>query len=200
MGTTIRFEEPGATYHINANALFGAPLFRDDVDRLRFFELFAEEVERSKWTILEYTFMTTHYHVLLTLQKPTLSSGFQRLQSRYARAFNRRHERRGVLWQRRFHDEVVESDRHLFETIRYIAHNAWRVNLCDLPENYPWCSYGAAIGLAPPDPLVDEKALLGLFARDASVARQRLRAFVEEKDPRVRWRQRRVRGASDAEK
>lgn len=200
MTTPIRVEVPGAVYHVNANALDGMALYRDDVDRSRFFELFAEEIERSAWTILEYTFMTTHYHVLLQLNTCTLSSGFQRLQSRYARAYNSRHGRRGVVWQSRFHDEMVLTDRHLFETIRYLALNAPRAQMVDAAEDWAWCSYGAAIGSYDRDPLVDEDALLGLFAPTVLSARQKLRAFVEEKDPRVRWRQRRPRGPSDAQK
>ncbi|MGZ4290303.1 MAG: transposase, partial [Gaiellaceae bacterium] len=188
MSTKPRIEDPGAYYHVNASALDGLSLFRDDVDRVRFFELFAEEVERSEWTILEYTFMTTHYHVLLQLKKCTLSSGFRNLQSRYARSYNRRHGRRGVVWQRRFFDGMVESDRHLFEAVRYIALNAPRAGMVEAAEDWPWCSYGAAIGRHRPDPLVDEPALLELFARDVPKARAKLKAFVEEKDPRVRWR------------
>jgi REP element-mobilizing transposase RayT len=200
VSTTIRLEEPGASYHVNANALDGLLLYRDEVDRLQFFDLFAEEVERSEWTILEYSLMTTHYHILLTLNKCTLSSGFQRLQSRYARAYNRRHGRRGVVWQKRFHDELIESERHLFETIRYIALNAPRARMTETAEDWPWCSYGAAIGVHAGDPLVDEPALLSLFNRSVTKARSALQAYVEEKDPRVRWRQTRVRRASDAQK
>lgn len=199
MSNKPRIEEPGAFYHVNANALDGMPLFRDEFDRMRFFDLFAEEVETSEWSILAYSFMTTHYHALLSLNKCTLSSGFQRLQSRYARSYNRRHKRRGVVWQCRFHDELIESDRHLFETVRYVALNAPRARMVEAAEDWPWCSYGSAIGVYPADPIVDEKALLGLFARDPAVARRRLRAFVEEKDPRVRWRQSRLGGSSDAQ-
>jgi hypothetical protein len=121
-----------------------------------------------------------------------LSSGFQRLQSLYARGYNRRHKRRGVVWQRKFHDEFVESEGHLYETIRYIAHNATRANICERPEEWPWCSYGSAIGLFPPDPLVDERSLLALFGPTPEIARRRLQEYVEEKNPRERWRQRRL--------
>jgi REP element-mobilizing transposase RayT len=188
-----RVEKPGWIYHVTANVLDGMSLFRDDEDRSRFFDMFEAEVAASNWTVLGYTLMTTHYHVLLLLNDRTLSSGFQKLHSSYARRYNRRHARRGVVWQKRFHDEPVLSDRHLFETIRYIARNASRVDLAESPEDWPWCSYGAAIGVAAPDPIVDEDALLGLFSNDRDRARQFLRELVEEHDPRVRWRRRRVR-------
>jgi REP element-mobilizing transposase RayT len=196
---TIRIEEPGAMYHINANALDGMSLFRDDVDRELFYNLLADEIAESEWTLLEYTLMTTHYHLLLQIDKCTLSSGFKRLQSRFARRYNKRHGRRGVVWMQRFHDELIESDRHLFETVRYVALNAPRARMVEAAEDWPWCSYGSAIGVYPADPIVDERALLSLFAPDPVVARRRLRAFVEERDPRVRWRQTRLRGSSDAE-
>ena len=64
-------------------------------------------------------------------------------------------------------------------------------------ENWPWCSYGSAIGAYPTDPIVNEMELLHLFAGDHRVARRRLREFVEEKDQRKRWRQTSVRRPSD---
>lgn len=190
---TFRFEQPGAAYHISANALDGMTLFRDDVDRELFYNLLADQIVDSDWTLLEYTLMSTHYHLLLRIEKPTLSSGFKRLQSRYARAYNRRYDRRGVVWLRRFHSILIESERHLFETVRYIALNAPRAKLVEAAENWPWCSYGSSIGAYPEDPIVNEKELLQLFAGDPRVARRKLRAFVEEKDPRQRWRQTLVR-------
>lgn len=194
----IRLEVPGATYHINANAVDGMSLYRDDVDRLMYLDLFVEQATKSRWTVLSYTLLGTHFHVVLTIDETTLSSGFQRLQSIYARRYNRRHRRRGVLWQKRFHDEIIESDRHLFEAIRYDALNAPRANLCDAAEDWPWCSYGAAIGVRPSDPLVNEEELLALFADDPALARRQLRAYVEEKDPRNRWRQTHLGQTSDA--
>jgi hypothetical protein len=136
--------------------------------------------------------LTTHYHLLLQLRKLTLSSGFQRFNSIYARAYNRRHGRRGALWQRRFFDSIVTTEGHLYEAVRYIALNAPRANACARPEDWPWCSYGAAIGHVRPDPLVDEDELLGLFGTKRNQAAQRLREYVEEADPRNRFGQTRV--------
>jgi putative transposase len=181
-----RIEIAGALYHVNAKAVHGLSLFRDDVDRLRFLRLLAQQAGLSDWTILCYSLMTTHFHVLLRLQKESLSSGFRRLNSLYAKDYNRRHDRRGALWQRRFYDSLIDGDTHLMETVRYIARNAPRANASAAPEDWPWCNYGSAIGVLPADPIVDEVELLGLFASSPEVARTRLRAFVEEPDPRRR--------------
>jgi putative transposase len=181
-----RIEIAGCMYHVNAKAVQGTNLFRDDVDRLDFLARLAKEARASDWTLLAYSLMSTHYHVLLRINKLTLSSGFRRLNGDYSKNYNRRHDRRGALLQRRFFDSQIESDSHLLEVVRYIARNATRANLVESPEEWAWCSYGSAIGLESRDPIVDEEAILGLFGTSPALARKRLRAFVDEPDPRRR--------------
>jgi REP element-mobilizing transposase RayT len=192
-----RIEIVGHTYHVNNSAVSGAKLFRDDDDRWLYHRLLGLEARRSDWCVLAYTLMTTHLHVVLRLRKPSLSSGVQRLHGTYARAYNRRHARRGALWQCRFYDSLTATEGHLYESIRYVARNAPRAGMCDRAEDWPWCSYGAAIGTAPRDPIVDEEALLALFGTSPEEARATLRAYVEEDDPRQRLGQTGVRLRSD---
>jgi putative transposase len=192
-----RIDEAGSYHHINSVGVIGATVFRDDDDRATFLRLLEEELERSKWTCLAYTVMTTHYHVLVKLNEPTLSNGFQRLNGRFARAMNARYGRRGALWQRRFYGAHIENQFHLLETTRYIALNAPRANMKPNAEDWPWCSYGSTVGLASPDPLIDEGAILGLFSRDPADGRDRYRKFVEEGDRRVRRSQIRIRDLSE---
>lgn len=188
-----RFEIVGAMYHVNGKAVHGMKLFADDSDRALFLRLLVGQARKSGWCVLAYTLMTSHYHVLFRLDKPELSTGFQRLNSVYARLYNKRHGRRGALWQRRYFDTIVETENHLYEVIRYIALNAPRAHVCEAAEDWPWCGYGAAIGAAPPDPLVNEAELLRLFGTSREEARKNLRWFVEEADPRARFGQTPVR-------
>jgi len=199
MSSSWRLQEVGGVYHVNTKAVAGLKAFPDHRHRDAFMELLGRELELSEWECLGYTVLGTHYHAVLRLEKLTLSSGLQRLNSRYARWYNRRHGRTGALWQRRFFARVVETESHLLELQRYLAYNAPRAKLIDAPEDWPYCSYGALIGLHPTDPWVDEDAVLAAFGRNVGLARRRLRAYVAELDPRVR-RQTLVRARSDAEK
>jgi putative transposase len=199
MSNSYRIEIPGGLYHVNTNAVDGVKAFPDFRHRQKFMDLVGEEIEKSRWRCLGYTVVGTHYHLLIRIQELTLSSGFQRLNSRYARWFNLNHARRGAFWQSRFHDTLVETDSHLLELQRYLAYNAPRANLADAPEDWPYCNYGSLIGAQGPDPYVDEAALLALMARNPRRARQLFREFVEERDPRVRRRQTLLRRRSDAE-
>ena len=192
-----RFEIVGAIYHVNSKAVHGMKLFVDESDRALFMRLLVKQAKRSGWCVLAYSLMTTHFHLLFRLEKPALSSGFQRLNSIYARLYNKRHARRGALWQRRYFDSIIESESHLYEAIRYIALNAPRAQACEAAEAWPWCGYGAAIGTSPADPLVNEAELLRFFGTSRDEARKRLRWFVEEADPRARFGQTPVRLLSD---
>jgi putative transposase len=167
-------------------------IFRDDADRARFVTLLEQEVERSAWTCLAYSLMSTHYHLLVRLQKCTLSSGFQHLNGRYAQAYNLRHGRRGHLFESRFRDVIVETDAHRYEATRYIHLNAVRANMCAAPEAHVWSDYASTVGLLPRDPIVDPSVSLELFGEQLDKARKSYAAYVAEADPRVRRGQTRV--------
>lgn len=156
--------------------------------------LLREEVALSDWTCLAYVVMSTHYHVLLRLKKATLSSGFMRLNLRYARYYNQRYELRGHVFDRRFQTRVIEGPADELETARYIALNPTRANMCRLPEDYGWSSYGATIGLYPNDPIIDMKAALA----PVGGSRNAYRRFIEELDPRLRRGQVRARSRGSA--
>lgn len=199
MSNAYRIEIVGATYHVNTKAVAGVRAFPNYWHRHIFMKFFEYEIAKSEWECLGYAIVGTHYHLVIRLTKPTLSSGFQRLNSRYARWFNTQHQRTGALWQRRFHDALVETDAHLLELQRYLAYNAPRANLAVAPEDWPYCNYGSLVGVHPPDQYTDESFLLSLLHRDPGRARQLMRVFVEERDPRRR-RQTLLRLRSDAEK
>jgi putative transposase len=187
-----RIEEPGATYHVTQHGVDDRKIFRDDADRERFLSLLAEEVARRRWTCLAYSLMSTHYHLLIRLEEPNLSRGFQRLNGRYAQWYNREHGRRGHLFERRFRDVMVESEAHRYEVTRYIHLNATRAHMFDLPEEHVWCDYGSTVGLRPRDPIVNPSLALELFGDRLDVARKAYVDFVAEADPRIRRGQTRV--------
>lgn len=188
MARALRIDAAGVTYHVWANGVNSLPVFREHEDRDYAVQLLREEVEVSEWTILEFVVMTTHYHVLVRLEKPTLSSGFKRFMVRYAQYFNKKYNRRGHVFDARFQSKIAEGRFAQLETARYIARNPVKANICDLPEQYPWCGYGGAIGLYPDNEVVDVRALLALFGSRAAY-----RKYVEEPDERVRWGQARAR-------
>src|SRR4051794_23744525 len=71
----------------------------------------------------------THYHLLGSFDPDRLSSIISRLNRRYATAFNRRHDRRGKVFDTPFKAVLVTRDEHYDYLPEYIAEN---------PPRRPW--------------------------------------------------------------
>jgi putative transposase len=102
MARQPRIDYPGALHHVMSHGNDDSDIYRDDVDRLLFLQFLAEEISRSKWILHDYALMGNHYHLAIEAPEGTLSTGMQRFLGRYAQKFNKRHRRRGHLFEGRF--------------------------------------------------------------------------------------------------
>ena len=75
--------------------------------------------------------------------------------------FNAEHGREGTLYERRFHDVVVEDEGHAIVLARYVALNPVRVDWVDEPEDWLWSSYAPTVGLAHCPRYLSTKLTLG---------------------------------------
>ncbi len=82
--------------------------------------------------------MGNHFHLVLEATRNDLSGGMHRLNGVYAQSFNACYDRVGHLFQNRFGVRVVESDRGLAGTCRYVFDNPVRAGFCEQPEDWPW--------------------------------------------------------------
>jgi REP element-mobilizing transposase RayT len=76
-----------------------------------------------------------------------LSIFMKELKQRFTQWFNRRHGRRGTLWEERFKSMLVEGDEKALLTVAaYIDLNPVRARMVDRVEDYRWCGYASAVG------------------------------------------------------
>lgn len=76
-----------------------------------------------------------------------LSKFMQMLKRRFSTWFNKKHERRGTLWEERFGSVLVEgSDTALRTMAAYIDLNPVRAGIVNDPKDYRWCGYAEAVG------------------------------------------------------
>jgi REP element-mobilizing transposase RayT len=138
MARIRRTDLPSGFFHVTANSIPEAMLFRDDRDRLLFVLHLGRAVRRAGLTLHACCVMGTHYHVVVEGSPGQLSRAFHWLNSHYAREYNARHGRRGSLLSERFASWVIQDEDHLEATIEYVLANPVHAGLVDRPEDWPW--------------------------------------------------------------
>ena len=181
MARQPRVEYAGALHHVMSRGNDGIPIFRDDLDRQLFLDLLAQEISRSGWILHEYCLMTNHYHLEIETPECTLSTGMHRFLGRYVQRFNKRHRRRGHLFQERFKNILVEQESYGLELSRYIVLNPVRAGMVARPEEYKWSSYRARAGMISCPEWLRIDPLLSEFGSDRPSQQQAWRKFVLER-------------------
>ena len=74
-----------------------------------------------------------------------LSEFMKTLLQRFSSWFNRRHDRKGRLWEQRFQSVLVEDGTAARTMAAYIDLNPVRAGICEDPADYRWSSYGEAV-------------------------------------------------------
>jgi REP element-mobilizing transposase RayT len=164
MARPLRIQAPGLTYHVVARGVRRTSIYVDEVDRHRFLKLLADVIQRYALLCHAYCEMTNHYHLAVTTTEANLSRAVQRLNSRYAQWWNWRHDRSGHVFQSRFNSQVIQDDAYLLNVCRYIVLNPVRARVVGSPEEWPWSSYRATVGLERSPPFLDCQQLMAAAA------------------------------------
>jgi putative transposase len=77
----------------------------------------------------------------------SLSRMWQAVGRRFGADYNRRHGRRGALWEGRFRTSVVEAEVHWLDCCRYVESMPVRMGLCGSPQEYSWSSARHHVGV-----------------------------------------------------
>ena len=178
MSRPLRIEFPGAVYHVTSRGDRREPIYRDDADRVTQLAVLAEATSRFDASVLAYCLMGNHYHLVLCTRSGALSRLMRHLNGVYTQAFNRRHGLVGHLFQGRFKAVLVDSDRYLAALGRYVERNPVAAGLVGQPENWPWSSCRAHLGLEPAPPWLAADELHGfMLGRDLATSRDRATAI-----------------------
>jgi hypothetical protein len=109
----------------------------------------------------------------------------RRLLTGYAVTFNRRHKRRGHLFQNRYKSIVCEEDAYFRELVRYIHLNPLRAGLVADPralDRYPWCGHATVVGLLA-RPWQDRRTVLRWFGQKEGRSLRAYRDYLREGIP-----------------
>lgn len=150
MPRQARLDAPGVLQHVIVKGLEGREIFREGRDRKDFIMRMGDLALELETKIYAWALMRNHVHILLRSGSRGLAKYMRRLLTGYAITYNRRHSRRGYLFQDRYKSIVCDEDRYFRELIRYIHLNPLRAKIVkDLSElnRYPWCGHSGLLGI-----------------------------------------------------
>ena len=179
VGYPPRIARPGTYLHVRTRATGRERLFDDDQDYAGIERILERVVWRYALRCIAYCLMPNHVHLVIVPTTDNLPAAMRDLISSYVRRYNERWGRRGTLVERRYRVTEARDTQHVFRMLRYIALNPVEADLADRPEDWPYSSYGATVGVCDPPAWLDVAAVLKLFDRRIWAARADYRAFVE---------------------
>jgi putative transposase len=132
-------------------------------DRDKFLLLLERVVETYGWRCHAYCLMGNHFHLVLDTPRANLAAGMQYLKGCYAQWFNSYRGREGALFERRYWYRIAASEAHVLSLARYVVLNPVRAGLRREPEDWPWSSFAATVGIEPPPRFLHIDEVLGWF-------------------------------------
>ena len=138
----------GYFYHIYNRGAGRQSVFREADNYLFFLRRLKKYAHELDIAVIAYCLMPNHFH-LLVRQDGEERAGLlvQRCCNSYAKAFNKRYERTGTLFEDRYQAIAVDSDAYLLHLCRYIHANPVRHGLASPLEEWPYSNYPEWLGL-----------------------------------------------------
>jgi putative transposase len=145
-------------FHVAVRGNNRQPVFHDDQDREDYRTVLQAACADHGLTVHGFVLLPSEVHLIATPSRPeSLALVMQAVGRRYVRRFNRRHLRTGTLWEGRYRASVIQQDRYLLPSLRFLELEPVRAGLVEAPEGYPWSSHRHHLGLNL-DPLVSPHA------------------------------------------
>ena len=154
---TIQPLENGKYYHVYNRGINSGILFKENSNYEHFLKLYDLHIESIAETYA-WCLMKNHFHFLIRIKdaeeiktenKILPSQSFSNLFNAYTKAFNKKYNRHGGLFERPFKRKQIENENYFQNLIAYIHNNPSHHNSGEHPEQYPWSSYITCLSNKP---------------------------------------------------
>jgi len=155
--------ESGRYYHIYNRGINGCDLFTEEDNYKHFLNLYEKYINPIADTFA-WVLMPNHFHLLIRLKdtdeldltgfenlsglKPP-HQYFSNLFNAYTKAFNKRNNRHGSLFERAFKRKLVDDEAYFRQLVLYIHNNPVHHAFCSHPVEYGWSSYLTCVSSKP---------------------------------------------------
>ena len=161
----------------------GCNIFRNDDDRDNFIERLGKILFESDTSCYAWALIPNHFHLLLQTGSIPISTVMRRLLTGYAIYYNKKHRRRGHLFQNRFKSILCQRDSYFLELVRYIHLNPLRAKIVDSLEEldrYKYSGHSVVLGRNKKAEWQNTEEVTGMFGDYLSAARRSYRSFIKK--------------------
>ncbi|MCZ4694463.1 hypothetical protein DWB61_05360 [Ancylomarina euxinus] len=149
--------ETGRYYHIYNRGINSCDLFTEEDNYNYFINLYEKYIDPIADTFA-WVLMPNHFHLLVRLKdvneidlsglKPP-HQYFSNLFNAYTKAYNKRNNRHGALFERPFKRKLIEDESYFKQLVLYIHNNPVHHGFCSHPIEYGWSSYLTCLSHKP---------------------------------------------------
>ncbi len=137
----IREKSKKGEYHVILNFIKELTVFSEKIERQEMIRILMIVMKKMNCKIYAHAIMLNHVHLIIKEgEERKLSSIVISISTRFAKFYNRHHERKGRVFSRRYNSRPVNDDRYFFTLIRYIIRNPVKAGLINNPWDYEWSS------------------------------------------------------------
>ena len=161
-------------FHIMIRSIDEVPFFKEDEDKKIYLSLVKKYQMQFNFKVYGYCLMGNHGHLIIDANGADISKIMHGINFSYAREFNRRHHRRGCLFQDRFKSKIINNERYITTLSIYLHNNPKDIKGYEKrPEKYEYSSLAVYLGLRKdPYEIVDEDFIMQFFGKTKSKARR----------------------------
>jgi len=138
---------PGHYYHIYNRGAHRISIFREDDNYIFVLRKMKDYCRSLSLTPIAYCLLPNHYHFLIR-QDSEFPAGLlpQRVFNSYSKAYNKRYEHSGTLFEGNYRVILIEQEAHLLHLCRYIHANPVIHGLVADVADWPYSNYLEWIG------------------------------------------------------
>ncbi len=152
----------GNFYHIYNRGINSCDIFKETENYQYFLKLYDEYISPIADTFA-WVLMPNHFHFLVRVREVSELANLTGLENQsgfkppyqyfsnffnaYSKAFNKRFDRHGSLFERKFKRKRIDNLEYLRNVVLYIHDNPIHHFFCDNKLEYPWSSYLTCITL-----------------------------------------------------
>lgn len=139
--------QTGMYYHIYNRGAHKVTIFREEANYLFVLSKIKKYCAANQLSLIAYCLMPNHYHFLLRQDgKESAGNLPQSVFNSYTKAYNKRYEHSGTLFEGRFRAKAIQTRSHLLHLCRYIHGNPVKDGLVADPADWPYSNYLEWIG------------------------------------------------------